>query len=295
MLHPGAFSGEHDDTQHQYLSDIIDYIQSKNVEIVTVKEGFKRFYNVVDAVSYKEIANAGNFNNYGIGKVGFAIGNDGTVQSADIDTIKNMGIIPPTSNQTIYVSTTGSDANDGSELSPLKTIQKAISKIPIVNNYTYTIYVDGAYNTADYTISYGNLGTGEVIIQSKSTDSPATFRGLTFKNISTKLTVQNLNIDREIVVENCQNITFDTLVSETTRDTSTFLKATNSNCNVLNSTISNKSCAITAEKFSNIYSYKNTGTNNRAYASNYASIIVKQNNSITGTNQDTTSFGGQII
>ncbi|PHA96163.1 hypothetical protein, partial [Bacillus pseudomycoides] len=74
MVHPGAYSGDHNATQQQYMSDTIDYIKSKGVEILTIKDAYRRFSNPIDLVDYTP----GRAN-----KKIFRVGCDGTLDFTD--------------------------------------------------------------------------------------------------------------------------------------------------------------------------------------------------------------------
>lgn len=71
-------------TQQQYLLDIIDYIKSKNIEIVTIKEGIERTGNIVTVGDHTphDLTNERPY---------FSLGSNGEVDSNMIDTI----ISPP--------------------------------------------------------------------------------------------------------------------------------------------------------------------------------------------------------
>jgi len=85
------------------------------------------------------------------GETVFLIDGD-TMGAAEINApkISIMGRDILSEKNAIYVATNGSDANDGSEGSPLRTIQKAIKSVPLICDRTIDIYISqGTY--------YGNV------------------------------------------------------------------------------------------------------------------------------------------
>lgn len=69
-----------------------------------------------------------------------------------------------TANITLYVATTGNDANDGLTLgTPLRNIQTAVSRVPQIVNHAVTINVAAGTYTENITVS-GFMGYGSINI-----------------------------------------------------------------------------------------------------------------------------------
>lgn len=66
---------DHDATQQGYLEEVIKYVQSKNVDIVTYDEGLNRMGNIVDI---------GNYGRDNLDRKHFVVGADGSVAATEV-------------------------------------------------------------------------------------------------------------------------------------------------------------------------------------------------------------------
>lgn len=83
MLHPGEVS--HDATQQSYLEQIIQYVKSKNIEVLTLDKAFDIFGNVIEVGDYNA-----NYENVYSGKAVNKFGD--TANMENVVTISNTGL-----------------------------------------------------------------------------------------------------------------------------------------------------------------------------------------------------------
>lgn len=67
-----------DSTQQEYLKEVIDYVRSKDIEIVTLEEGLKRTGNLINIGDYNGTEQSGDY---------FVVGCDGSIKSSFLEKI----------------------------------------------------------------------------------------------------------------------------------------------------------------------------------------------------------------
>lgn len=268
MVHPGAYNGDHNATQQQYMSDTIDYIKSKGVEILTVKEAYRRYSNPIDLVDYTP----GRAN-----KKIFRVGCDGTLDFTDKDLVATK----TKADMNLYVdSVNGDDTwNDGAQAKPYKTINKALAMIPRFVEHTVTVYVDGDFSATDLGVS-GFMGTGMLIVQGNTTK--VNIRNINARNNFVFVAIKNFTAHGKTDIRDCMNVDVDSIEDAdiTARVGVVFYR---SNGRVVNCVISNKSIAVQCE-YGTIISNNNTGVANpQAFYANWGGKILKVGTSPAGT------------
>lgn len=268
MVHPGAYSGEHNATQQQYMSDTIDYIKSKGVEILTVKEAYRRFSNPIDLVDYTP----GKAN-----KRIFRVGCDGTLDFTD----KDLVVTKTKSDMNVYVNGVNGDDtwNDGSQNKPYKTINKALAMIPKFVEHTVNVYVDGDFSTVDLSLS-GFMGNGMLVVQGNTTK--VNVKNVNIRNNSVFTSVKNFTTHGKTDVRDSVNVDIDS-IDDSDVNARVGVVYYRSNGRVVNCNISNKSTAIQCE-YGTIISNGNTGVaNTQAFYANWGGKILKVGTSPAGT------------
>ncbi|GAB6605684.1 hypothetical protein bcgnr5379_41640 [Bacillus cereus] len=278
MLHPGAYNGNHDATQQQYLSDTIDYIKSKGIEILTLKDAYRRYSNPVDIVDYTPSKP---------NKKKFRVGADGTVDFTDQDLI----ITKTKADMNVYVNdTTGDDATgDGSQTKPFKTPNKAIISIPKYIEHIVNVYIEGDYTSQDLSVS-GFIGNGTLTVQGNV--NKQNIRSINIRSCVPFINVKNFITHGKTDVRDCLNVDVENIDDS---DTSARVGIVyyRSNGRVVNSNISNKSVAIQSE-YGTLLSNTNTGANNtQALYANWGGKIIKYGTIPAGTQNG--SNGGTIV
>ncbi|PFP88709.1 hypothetical protein COK02_18485 [Bacillus cereus] len=267
MVHPGAYSGEHNAAQQQYMSDTIDYIKSKGVEILTIKDAYRRFSNPIDLVDYTP----GKAN-----KKIFRVGCDGTLDFTDKDLVTTK----TKADMNIYVDGTNGDDtwNDGSQTKPYKTINKAISVIPKFIEHNVNVFVDGDFSATDLSVS-SFMGNGMLIVQGNTTK--VNIRNINARNNFVYVSIKNFAAHGKTDVRDCMNVDIDT-VDDSDVTARVGVVYYRSNGRVVNCTLSNKSTAIQCE-YGTVISNNNTGVaNTQAFYANWGGRILKTGTSPAG-------------
>lgn len=278
MLHPGAYNGNHDATQQQYLSDTIDYIKSKGVEILTLKDAYRRYSNPIDIVDYTPSKT---------NKKKFRVGADGTVDFTDQELI----ITKTKADMNVYVNdTTGDDANgDGSQTKPFKTPNKAMTSIPKYIEHIVNVYIEGDYTSQDLSVS-GFVGSGTITVQGNV--NKQNIRSINIRSCMPFINVKNFITHGKTDVRDCLNVDVENIDDSDTSSRVGIIYY-RSNGRVVNSNISNKSVAIQSE-YGTILSNTNAGANNtQALYANWGGKIIKYGAIPAGTQNG--SNGGTII
>lgn len=277
MLHPGAYNGNHDATQQQHLSDTIDYIKSKGIEILTLKDAYRRYSNPVDIVDYTPAKP---------NKKKFRVGADGTVDFTDQDLI----ITKTRADMNVYVNDNNGDdtAGDGSQAKPFKTINKAISMIPKFLEHIVNIFIDGDFSTVDLSVG-GFLGNGSLTVQGNTTK--VNVRNVNIRNNVVFVSIKNFTTHGKTDVRDSVNVDIDSIedADVTARVGIVYYRSSG---RVVNCTISNKSTAMQCE-YGTIISNNNTGVaNTQAFYANWGGRILKTGTSPAGS--QSASNGGLV-
>jgi hypothetical protein len=206
-----------------------------------------------------------------------------------------------TENMNYYVNTaTGNDSNTGLATDQaFKTIAKAISMIPYVLNHSLIINVAAGTYAEDLTIEEktgggwvrvtgpsggGFILTGKVLVQRCT----LSFVSLMFITVNAPAGTIGVSISYVIRLI-MSNITM------TTSNTQSGVSLFHSTADVSNCTISNRSRALFAQGFSQLFSNTNSGSGNTTVlTATNGSTIVKSESQPAGTTAESASSGGLI-
>ncbi len=195
------------------------------------------------------------------------------------------------SSTVIYVSSTGSDSNVGSESSPYLTINKAISSTTVGNDYTINIaqgtYTVSGVSISDRTIKFvGEISSNTILNLNQEIgftidNSNVTFVNLTITNSthagqgSVFRVKSNVNLDIEdCIISNNQAMVGSVL----------FTSGDHNNVSITNSVIANNTAvkqggALSVTGLSSEYLINNT---------------IFSNNTVTGENSSDEGYGGAV-
>lgn len=230
----------------------------------------------------------------------FALVSDLTAHLADTAPHSSYVPLKTTSNITLYVdATTGNDANPGTSVQPLKTIQAAINKIPQIVNHAVVINVmAGTYNEDISIIGFSGKGI-ILLVGANQVSTTHNISSLLVKQCTVYVNCSGFNITtttKEAVrIEACTNVNIN-LMNITQASNYAGIVALTSLVRVADNQISNRNEAIVAGLSSIIFSLNNSGTgNNVVLQAGDAGKIGLWGTQPSGTTTISAAGGGQVL
>lgn len=206
-----------------------------------------------------------------------------------------------TADTTYYVSSTGSDLNDGlSPGAPLQTIMAAINKIPQIVNHTMNIVVSSSFGYNETVTIVGRVGSGSLSITGGAAVSdsyPVVNMLISQCGIAINITGMKAftTTGDAFVVSRCIQVVFNFCKAADTALGFSGFHIFASNVIISNNFIANKGGGISARESSTVASSTNSGSGNiNALFADGAATIGKLSTQPTGTNNESTSGGGVI-
>jgi len=213
---------------------------------------------------------------------------------------------------TLNVSPDGNDNNSGDSLNPLKTVRKAVAKIPdiIKEGHVYKIVLDTGVFNEDLTLKNITI-QGELIIEG-STDNRQNHKvrrlradkligHATFKNITTTIKDGSgasfwfTKCSPYMQVSNVE-VESDPSIEKTKEGSIGLLADHGSNVFVSGSDFSGKRYGIRSNYLSKIFSSRNTGDNNNfGIGARWGGILSTYDSQPTGSTSQTASSSGIIM
>jgi hypothetical protein len=203
-----------------------------------------------------------------------------------------------TGDMTLYVSPTGSDANDGlTSGTPLKTIAAAIAKIPKVIDHIVTINIaSGTYN--EDIVLQGFIGSGSIYLTGDSSNLPK-ITSVTLQSIQCFVVTSYLDLQATstygLKVIGCTNVSiqFCACITPTVGYAGFFISASIAYLN--NITVSNRATGIYVTRSANVYATNMAGSGNTTgLLATQGATLARVGNSIGATTAESATNGGVI-
>lgn len=214
----------------------------------------------------------------------------------------NTTFAPTTAGINYFVNTvTGNDTNDGlSAGAPLKTIQAAINKLPLIINHAVTITV--AVGTSSEVVTTANfLGGGSINILGDTTATDTrTVSSITVNGCKCRIIVRGMKCTTTTTdgfsAIDSSNVEFNACKIDAAAASFQGVQFARSSGTVKNSVLANRNGAIVADEYSTVYADTNFGTGNViGLISRGASTIGKASaTQPTGATAEFQGFGGVI-
>lgn len=204
-----------------------------------------------------------------------------------------------TANITLYVSTTGNDANDGLTVGmPVRNVQTAINRIPQVKNHTVTINIaDGNY-AEDLLISGSMGGFDFSIIGNQATPGNVKVNSIKAERV---MRIQVAGVEFTTTSRNAiyayaiVSAYIHNILIQGASGGFVGIEAQQSNVILTDSTISNRARGVSASYGSMVHSGNNSGSANvTALYAESGAVISKGGTQPTGTTAEATATGGVI-
>lgn len=194
-----------------------------------------------------------------------------------------------------YISPTGNDSDIGSKTSPFKTVQHALDMLPKFINHTVNINIDGNFDENINIIGF--QGKGYIFINGGNSSSITT---LTLSSSSLSISINNLILTGTsrvpIFVSYCLGASISSCNITNKYASQDGIRIESSIIRLSNCTISDRDSAIASYNGSTVYSFNNTGTNNKVGLKAYSGGTIAKDNATqpAGTTAELITTGGAI-